>query len=197
MKLIAQGAEAKLYRDRDVLLKDRIKKSYRISQIDDRLRGSRTRREGKVLSKLEEINFSSPRVVYLKGTKLKMDFISGDKLATVLEKRKYLSISREIGRKLAILHNHNIIHGDLTTSNLILGKEVTFIDFGLSYFSRRIEDKAVDLHLFRQALESKHHTIWEKCFKGFIKEYVKNATDGKEILLKFNEVESRGRHKRK
>jgi len=60
-KLIAQGAEARLYQKDKILIKDRIKKSYRIEEIDNNLRKSRTRRESKVLKKLEILNFPSPR----------------------------------------------------------------------------------------------------------------------------------------
>ena len=72
-----------------------------------------------------------------------------------------------------------------------------FIDFGLGFFSKRLEDKAVDLHLFRQALESKHHKVWEKCFDAFIKEYEKHAEEGDKTLIRLKEVEGRGRNKNK
>ena len=39
--------------------------------------------------------------------------------------------------------------------------KVYFIDFGLGFFSNKTEDKAVDLHLLKQALESKHYQIFE------------------------------------
>jgi TP53 regulating kinase-like protein len=198
MQLIAQGAEAKLYRNKSILLKDRIKKSYRIKEIDEKLRKSRTRRESKILKKLEAINFPAPRLIETdRKEKIEMDFIEGPKVRDILEKKDYLKLSKEIGKKLALLHNNEIIHGDLTTSNMILAKEVYFIDFGLSFFSNRFEDKAVDLHLFRQALESKHYKIWQKCFDACLKEYLKNAKDNEEILKRFQKVESRGRHKNK
>ncbi len=69
------------------------------------------------------------------------------------------SIFKEIGNLIGKMHNQNIIHGDLTTSNMIVNsneKKIYFIDFGLSFFSEKIEDKAVDLHLLKRALESKH-----------------------------------------
>ena len=57
----------------------------------------------------------------------------------------------------------------------------------VSFFSKRIEDKAVDIHLFRQALESKHHQIWRDAFKNFLLGY-KKADDYKEIMLRFEQV---------
>ncbi|MCK5283881.1 MAG: Kae1-associated serine/threonine protein kinase [Nanoarchaeota archaeon] len=198
MELIAQGAEAKLYRNDNSIIKERIRKSYRIEEIDDKLRRSRTRREAKILEKLAAIDFPAPRLIENdKKERLVMEFIDGDKVRDILEKKDYISLSKEIGKKIAILHNHGILHGDLTTSNMILDKEVFFIDFGLGFFSKRLEDKAVDLHLFRQALESKHHKVWEKCFDAFIKEYEKHAEEGDKTLIRLKEVEGRGRNKNK
>ena len=198
MKLIAQGAEAKLYRNGTSLLKARIEKTYRIKEIDSRLRKSRTRREAKVLKKLEEMGFPAPRLIKTDDREnIEMGFLDGPKVRDALEKGDYIAISREIGGKIALLHNNEIIHGDLTTSNMILLDCVYFIDFGLTFFSKRIEDKAVDLHLFRQALESKHYKVWEKCFDAFLKEYSKCAVDGKDILKRLEKVEGRGRNKNK
>ena len=108
-----------------------------------------------------------------------------------------MKLSREIGEKVAILHNNQIIHGDLTTSNMILNKEIYFIDFGLSFFSRKIEDKAVDLHLLKEALESKHSKIWKKSYRTALGSYTKKAVDGKEVLKRIKVVEKRGRYKGK
>ena len=95
------------------------------------------------------------------------------------------------------MHNNNIIHGDLTTSNMILNKEVFFIDFGLSFFSEKIEDKAVDLHLLKEALESKHSNIWERSYKAALDSYFKKAVDGRQVLERIKIVEKRGRYKGK
>lgn len=198
MKLIAQGAEAKLYRKDGSLLKDRIKKSYRIKEIDEKLRKFRTRRESRILEKLAALNFPAPKLIENdRLQKIEMEFIEGPKVRDILEKKDYIKLSKEIGRKIAVLHNNDIIHGDLTTSNMILKEEVYFIDFGLSFFSKRYEDRAVDLHLFRQALESKHYKIWKKSFDAALKEYSKNAEDSKKILERFEQVERRGRNKDK
>ena len=198
MNLIAQGAEAKLFRDKNILIKERVKKSYRIPELDKKLRSSRTRREAKILEKLAAIQFPSPKLLQSNDRDtIRIEFIEGKKLSDVLEKIDYKKYAREIGRKVALLHAHDIMHGDLTTSNIILGKEVYFIDFGLSFLSSRIEDRAVDLHLFRQALESKHHSIWEVCFKEFCREYKKHSDGADVILERLEQVEKRGRHKNK
>lgn len=199
-KLIAQGAESKLFLIGNKILKNRFAKKYRIKEIDDRLRKSRTRREAKVLQKLEEMKFPSPKLINNdENENLIIEKIDGKLIKDVLEKSNYIRLSQEIGGKIAILHNENIIHGDLTTSNMILNKnnEVYFIDFGLSFFSHKFEDRAVDLHLLKEALESKHHRIWEKCYKSALEGYVKNAKGGKETIKRLGVVESRGRYKGK
>jgi len=198
MKKIAQGAEAKIYLTDSKIIKDRFKKDYRIEEIDKKLRKSRTKRESKIFDKLEAIKFPSPKLIETdKKEKIIMEFIKGQKVRDILEEKDYKKLSEEIGRKLAILHNNNIIHGDLTTSNMILNKEIYFIDFGLSYSSHKIEDKAVDLHLLKQALESKHYKIWEDCFKSAIEAYKKESEHSEEILRRLETVEGRGRYKSK
>jgi Kae1-associated kinase Bud32 len=197
MKLISQGAEARLFEENNTIIKDRFSKSYRIKEIDTRLRGSRTRREAKVISKLQQAGIPCPSLIDSDDTeKLVMQKIEGKKVRDILEKSDYIKLSKEIGEKVAKIHNLHIIHGDLTTSNMIASTEVYFIDFGLSFFSHKIEDKAVDLHLLKQALESKHYTIWEECFNAVLESYKSTADEGDFILKRLEEVEKRGRYKR-
>ena len=197
MKLIAQGAESKLFLNNGKVIKNRFRKTYRIKEIDDRLRKFRTKREAKILEKLQKSKISTPKLINNnKKDTLELQYIKGKLLKNILNDN-YLKLSKEIGDKVAMLHNLNIIHGDLTTSNMILNKKIYFIDFWLSFFSKKIEDKAVDLHLLKEALESKHSKIWEKSYKAVIGSYVKKAVDGKEILKRIKIVEKRGRYKNK
>ena len=195
MKL-SQGAEAIIYKEEGKIIKDRIKKDYRIKEIDEKLRKYRTRREAKIMDRLKTMNFPAPRLIKVdeKNNIIKMEEIKGDKVRDILEMSDYKRLSREIGEKIAVLHNHNIIHGDLTTSNMLLNKEIYFIDFGLSFFSDKVEDKAVDLHLLKQALESKHYKIFEECFKAALEGY-KKSDNYEEIMKRFQIVEKRGRYK--
>ena len=196
-KLIAQGAESKLYLNKGNIIKDRFRKKYRIKEIDEKLRKFRTKRESKILEKLSSINFPCPELIETdKKEKIIMENIKGQLIKDIFEEN-HKKLSEEIGEKVALLHNNNIIHGDLTTSNMIFNKEVYFIDFGLSFFSHKIEDKAVDLHLLKQALESKHYKVWEKAFKLVSKNYKKNAENSAEILKRLEKVEKRGRYKGK
>ncbi len=197
-KLMAQGAEAKLFLEGGKVLKNRFRKNYRIKEIDDKLRGFRTRREAKILQKLQNLGFSSPKLIKSDDKEnLIIEKIDGKLVRDVLSQSNYGKLCAEIGKKIAVLHNNCIIHGDLTTSNLILGNEIYFIDFGLSFFSEKAEDRAVDLHLLKEALESKHYKIWEACFKCALDSYKKEAKRSQKTLKRLEAVEKRGRYRGK
>lgn len=196
MNIIDSGAEAVIRSDGKTVIKERIQKDYRIKEIDERLRKARTRREAKVIDKLNVLGFPAPKLNEFSETEMtiSMEHVKGEKLRDVLYKDP-LGMGRDIGRKIGTLHNNDIIHGDLTTSNMILGSEIKFIDFGLSFFSNKTEDKAVDLHLLRQALESKHHEYWEECFKSAIEGYKETSAEAEDVLNRLKKVELRGRNK--
>ena len=198
MKRIGDGAEAIIYLDEGRVIKDRIKKCYRIRQIDEKLRRFRTRRESKLLHKLAKLGFI-PKLLKSDDKKMKIDmeFIDGPRLRDVLNKNNYKGFCKEIGEKVATLHNHDVIHSDLTTSNMIFKKQIFFIDFGLSFESSKIEDKAVDLHLLKQALESKHNEISKQAFKEVIKAYKRKARHTEQIMRRLDKVEMWGRYKGK
>jgi len=199
MELIAQGAEAKLYKEKEHLIKERVKKNYRIAEIDDSLRKKRTRKEAKILEKISKLGFSPKVISNDESSKITMEFIKGKTLRDCLKKENHKEMMQELGKKIAILHNHNIIHGDLTTSNFIYSDDnkIYFIDFGLAFESDKVEDKAVDIHLLKQALESKHYQIWEECYKEALKAYEKECKQGKEVIKRLDTVEKRGRYKHK
>ncbi|MBN1503024.1 Kae1-associated serine/threonine protein kinase [Candidatus Woesearchaeota archaeon] len=197
MKLMARGAEAEIYEDTNKIIKKRVKKSYRIPALDEKLRKFRTRREAKVIQKLPD-QIPKPMLIKLddKNTALEIENIKGDKVRDVLDKN--VKLCKEIGRLLAVMHNSNIVHGDLTTSNMILSNgRIFFIDFGLSFFSDKIEDKAVDLHLLKRALESKHYKIYKKAFELVLEGYKEKSNDYENIIKRLEKVESRGRYKGK
>ncbi len=199
MEKIGDGAEAVIYLNKNIVIKDRIKKGYRLKQIDEKLRKFRTRRETKVLEKLHAIDFPIPKLILSddKNMLIKMEFLNGKKLRDALNNTNCVKLCKELGKKIAILHNNSIIHGDLTTSNMILKDEIYFIDFGLSFFSEKVEDKAVDLHLLRQALESKHYEIFENAFKAVLSGYKIKNPDYNIIIKRLEKVELRGRYKGK
>jgi len=134
-----------------------------------------------------------PEVSFGDDDKIIMEKLDGPQVKDVLDAR----LAKIIGRQLGVLHKNNIIHGDLTTSNMIVvGDEVFFIDFGLSVTSLKDEDKAVDIHLFKQALESKHHALAQEAFVAFVKGY-KETYPKESIFARLEQVEARGRHKNK
>jgi TP53 regulating kinase-like protein len=190
--IIARGAEAVLEREGDLVLKKRIPKTYRHPKMDAALRKARTRREAKVIAKLP---VAGPELVACDQKEtITMRLVEGEKLADCLDQRPELV--RAVARSVAGMHDAGIIHGDLTTSNMIAkGGKVVLIDFGLSFFSTRVEDKAVDLHLFSEALQSKHYRIAEKAFKDFLLQY--RPRDRQAILDRLRLVEARGRYKGK
>lgn len=198
MQELSRGAEAVVYLDSGMVIKDRIRKGYRLEKLDSELRTGRTRREAKILEKLRVAGINVPKIIRSEDTKIVMEFINGKQLKEVLDNRNFKKFAKEIAKIIARIHDQNIIHGDLTTSNMILENEtgkVFFIDFGLSFVSTKVEDKAVDLHLFRQAIESKHFEFFEQMYKEFLKNY--DASNRKEILDRLEKVEERGRNKHK
>lgn len=193
---IARGAEAVLYRFKDVLVKDRIMKDYRLKEIDLKLRKTRTKKEANLMQKID----FAPKVIEVEEYRIKMEFIDGVLLKNVLdelnehERKKIMVLA---GEQIAKMHDMNIIHGDLTTSNIILKDSKTwFIDFGLGFVSVKIEDKAVDLHLLKQALEAKHYMHFEESFKSVLEGY-KKSKNYNEVMERLKKVESRGRYKGK
>jgi TP53 regulating kinase and related kinases len=201
-RILYSGAEAHLYLEGDRLVKERISKNYRHKFIDNMKRKYPTRREFKILTKARKIGMNVPDVYEVDEIEMKvvMEFVKGDNLKEKLDsydRKKREEVCKKIGIQMAKMHDNNIIHGDLTTSNMILKSgKVFFIDFGLGYISVKIEDKAVDLHLLRQAFESKHFKYSEELFKNALKGY-KKLENFKEILERLEKVEKRGRYKRK
>jgi Kae1-associated kinase Bud32 len=198
MQTIAHGAEAIITKKANTIIKQRTKKTYRHPEIDQNLRKTRLRQEARILERLQNINFPSPRIINVNENKatLEMDFIDGKLVKEVFNKH-YKILSKEIGKKIAILHQQNIIHGDLTTSNMIINNEIFFIDFGLSFLSKRVEDRAVDLHLLDRALESKHYRVYPECIQLAIQAYKKHYPEAKAVLERLDQVNKRGRYKGK
>ena len=139
-QLISQGAEAQIFLEGNLIIKERVPKTYRVKELDGKIRKLRTRIEISILERASKI-IPVPNLDKRsseKEFKVVMEFIDGKKLADYLDSfsdLKRTEVCRKIGENVGLLHNNNIIHGDLTTSNMILkDSEVYFIDFGLSLF---------------------------------------------------------------
>ncbi|RIB13082.1 hypothetical protein C2G38_2041287 [Gigaspora rosea] len=112
-----------------------------------------------------------------------------------LSSSKYEELTTKIGVALAKMHSADVIHGDLTTSNLLLresNNSLVVIDFGLSYISSLPEDKVVDLYVLEKTFLSTHPNS-ESMFTSILDIYKNNYKASKDILSKLAEVRLRGR----
>lgn len=199
MEIFQRGAEAIIYLNKPVIIKKRIKKSYRIEELDNKIRRRRTKIEAKLLRDARSLGILTPLVIDAREFSLEMEFIEGRKLKDIFEKlsdKKKRWVCEKIGEYASRLHEFNIIHGDLTTSNLILkGDNLYLIDFGLGFYSNRVEDKAVDIYLLYQALKSTHFNILDKIWEVILNTYKIKYTDAKNVIKKVEEIKERGRYK--
>lgn len=124
-------------------------------------------------------------------------------------------LAQKIGEIIGKLHSHSVVHGDLTTSNMLVVKDtattttsvdtavescvenikIYFIDFGLSQVvSNQAEDKAVDLYVLERALLSTHSLQAKGIFEYILKGYVSaNETEANRVIERFEAVRLRGR----
>jgi len=189
--IVAKGAEAILRKEGEFLIKERIKKGYRISILDKKLRSIRTKRETDLIRAAARAGVKVPQIIETKENEIKMQFIDGKKLKDILDNRE--DLCEKIGESIARLHRFDIIHGDLTTSNMIFKDDVYFIDFGLGFISHKIEDKATDLYLLSEALKSTHKN--ENLWKLILNAYEKNYDKEKKIIKRLLQIEKRGRYR--
>lgn len=227
LKILKQGAEAKLYickyLGQPTLIKERFQKNYRHPDLDASITKERMKNEARSIVRCKTADVKTPtlylvdferRRIYMqhfeKNVTMK-DFIinylkeqngSGDQTNSLD------IIAKMIGETVRKMHENNIIHGDLTTSNMLLvpktssndskwlqidNIEFVMIDFGLSFIDASTEDKGVDLYVLERALISTHNDypeLFEKILEAY-KSYSKNNV--KEIIAKFEEVRARGR----
>lgn len=183
-----QGAEATVTIEEEVK-KDRKEKKYRHSQLDERIRKQRNKQETRILEKARQNGVNVPKVIEKSETEFKMQKIDGKPLKEILDEKP--EVAEMLAKQVARLHSANIIHGDLTTSNAIAkDKEVYLIDFGLSFHSERIEDKAVDIHLLKQVLKASHaEDLWEIFADSY-----REKGRGK-VVDKVSEIEDRARYR--
>ncbi|MFB6200092.1 MAG: KEOPS complex kinase/ATPase Bud32 [Candidatus Nanohaloarchaea archaeon] len=190
-----KGAEATVKISDSEVEKQRKQKKYRHPEIDNRIRDERTEMEKKLMQEARQHNVNVPETEKKDKHSLKIQKIDGQPLKQVVNQKT--EQVRQLGEQVALLHSINIIHGDLTTSNVIIEKETEkpfLIDFGLAFRSERAEDKAVDIHLFKQVLESSHPEKAGKAWKQFLDGY-REYSEAEKVLEQLKEVEKRGRYK--
>jgi TP53 regulating kinase-like protein len=206
-QLLMKGAEASLYvvdwHGRKSVIKMRLPKKYRPEELDSRIRRYRTIHEPQLMHEAKKAGVPTPKIFHVdvENTTIIMEFIPGPQLKAVfgsLAEAERREICFEVGRLIGHLHSNGVIHGDLTTSNMILDScgHVVFVDFGLGEKSSELEAKGVDLHLMKRALQSTHYQFADECFENIIRGY--SMVLGKAELLslsnKIIEIEKRGRY---
>jgi TP53 regulating kinase-like protein len=202
LKLVKKGAEADIYvtiwNGLDSILKIRKKKDYRVHSLDMRIRTLRTIREAKMISEAKSFGITTPLVYFVdeKKCKIYLQLIKG-KLVRDLSLNKIIKICTEIGKIVGTLHKNGIMHGDLTTSNLILSNQgLVILDFGLSQKTDKVDDYAIDLRLFKEVLNSAHAQIVEDAWVSFVlgyREILGNMLTEK-VLSHVSVIEKRGRY---
>ena len=204
-KIIYQGAEAKIcvskYMNFDVVKKRRIKKGYRIKQIDNNLISARTKEETKLMTEARQAGVSIPIIydVDLQNGIITMEYLKGKRIKDILnslDEKERMRICKKIGESIARFHNNNIIHGDITTSNMILlDDKIHFFDFGLGEINSEVEAKGVDLHVLMEAIESTH-SKYSSCFEYVLEGYKKELKqDANQVIKKIQDIVKRGRYR--
>ena len=202
MKLLKKGAEADVYlsswNGKKAILKIRKEKTYRNSVLDKRIRKQRTIKESEIISQVKSFGISTPLIYFLDVNKcsILMQYIDG-KLVRDMNEKIIEKTCFEIGKIVGILHKNGIMHGDLTTSNIILSKKkLILIDFGLASRTEKPDDHAIDLRLFKEILNSAHANILNKSWSNFLKGYSKSVGEkySKKIIKLVAVIESRGRY---
>lgn len=203
MEIIRRGAEAEIRRDvwlgRDVIVKSRVPKGYRHPDLDRALRASRTRNEARLINEARQVGVPTP-VIYdidLLNAEITMEEVRGPRVKDELDSADHMEVRelcQHMGRLIAQLHKGGIVHGDLTTSNMIMsGGRMWFIDFSLGTRSATVEEKGVDLHLLKEAFQSAHSTLLPM-FPVILEAYRQNYEGAEEMIRKMREIEGRGRY---
>ena len=203
MEIIRRGAEAEIGLDirmgRRVIIKSRVVKGYRHPQLDSELRSSRTRNEARLIQEARRLGVSTP-IIYdidLQEAEIVMQDIHGQRVKDALasaSEDEARNICREMGRMAALLHGGGMVHGDLTTSNMMIsGEKIWLIDFSLGGRNATLEEIGVDLHLLREAFTSAHSDILD-LFQEVMDSYSRYYDDAEQVFEKVKEIEGRGRY---
>lgn len=189
MNPMTEGAEAKIYKTKmfgkDIMVKVREKKEYRIRELDERLRRERTKREARILNRLNQVGIRCPRIIAAGRFSIYMEWLPGKLLNNIGNTESMLKGAGEI---LAQLHENDIVHGDFTPANLMLSNDkIYLIDFGLSEFTNSIEEKALDILLMKRSVSPKAYKVFEAS-------YVQHYKKSNETLNRLKGIEKRGRY---
>ena len=199
MKILFQGAEARaletVFFGEECVLKKREHKAYREKALDARIISERTRQECQLLSKAKSAGVRVPAIVFVdkKKGEIFLERIGG-KTAKELPAKGLEKTCALIGKNVALLHDAGIIHGDLTTANIVMEKTgLVFLDFGLGFFSDKTEDRATDLLVLKKTLAARHHEA-KNAWKKTTESYITNSLKGRQVIEHITEIEKRARY---
>ncbi len=205
LTLVKRGAESEIrlgvFMGIPAVFKLRVLKPYMHPKLAQTLVAQRTRKEAKVIGHALKNNIPAPRLlaVFPSAGLIIMEYVEGPTLKDLAFKdlERSLKLSREAGIILAKLHKAGIAHGDPTTSNYIAAQEggLKLIDYGLAEFTEDVEERAVDIHLYRRAVESTHAGIANMMFKEFLEGYREvMEADAKTVIQRAEDIRMRGRY---
>ena len=206
--LLYRGAEADVIRGEwqglDAVFKVRKPLLYRLPVLDDAIRRQRTIREAEMIHHAKRAGVPSPYLydIDVPGSTLVMEYVGGDRvkdLVGALPPRELLGVFFEFGQDAARLHSAGIMHGDLTTANVVRRDGVlVFIDFGLSKRTTRLEDHAVDIRLIKETLVGAHPGVAASAFEALSRGYasVAGPSRSRAVLKQLQNIERRGRYAR-
>jgi Kae1-associated kinase Bud32 len=202
--LLAKGAEAVIYRGfffrTPIILKHRLPKPYRLPEIDQTIRFHRLRVEARLLTEAWKTGVQVPILYGIdsENSTLLIEEIQGEILFSLINSidiSTLKSIFERIGEQVGLLHEKNIIHGDLTVFNIIIKKKNLpwIIDFGLGQISNELEKKADDLLTFYSTLKA-ISTNYEVLFDKFQLGYIKVCKQGRKTFEHMKKIQSRARY---
>jgi TP53 regulating kinase and related kinases len=202
-----KGAEAELssltVNSYSVVVKHRVAKKYRNPVLDKRIRKERTLTESFILHEAKKAGVRVPSIIGIEPEidTIIMTRIDGPVLRDRLDGMSWKeanAVFELLGEQIGRLHSAGIVHGDLTTSNVILSTPNTpfLVDFGMARHSVEPEDRGVDLHLFQRSLTASHTQNIGSIEKHLLKGYRHGAGEktAKTTLAKTREIARRGRY---
>lgn len=206
-KLHSQGAEARVWEGtflaRPAIVKQRFSKKYRHPQLDAKLTVSRLKQEVRGMMRARKQGVHTPVLYQVDHATacIYMERIEGHSVKTLLHQGSLADAELdrllvEVGRTIARLHDGGLVHGDLTTSNMMLRQadgQLVLIDFGLSCNSTLPEDKGVDLYVLERAFASAHAETGAAMFEKVLEAYRRASKQWSATLNRFADVRMRGR----
>ncbi len=201
-EMITRGAEAEVWkgswRGRDIVIKNRVKKGYRHPELDKKIRKMRIRKEGRLLVEARKIGVPVPIIydVNMQDKELIIQYFHGKRVMDCIEENIDVDFQK-IGGYIGKLHDNDITHGDLTTSNILYNEvedKYCFIDFSLGDKDSSIQYMGVDLHLLREALISVHENPL-KLFEKVVEGHKETCFQHDQIMDWVEKIESRGRYR--